>query len=274
MRRGAFLVAAMLFTSTEAQAFCRTTTCDPHTMACERNDDGCVRDGTPLTWTELPIVYRFSSQGSSKLDTDAAKDAIRAAFTRWSSVMCGSERTSLRFVEGAAVKKRQTFGIYFRDDQWTHEDADETLALTNVKFGETYGDIQYVDMEVNTAEHAFSIDGADGVDLEAVITHEVGHYIGLAHSNVDASIMAPRYCQSGDRCGGDREKARDLSLDDMDAVCTLYPPNGISGVHYVDAADGGCSAAPGRASSAWPLALALLAVCRRRRGIVAACRIG
>ncbi len=268
MGRGAWIVfASIFFASTEAHAFCRTTTCDPHKEECHENADGCIKDGAPLTWTQLPIIYRFSTERSAKVDTDLARKAIERAFDRWSHVQCGDERTSLRFQKGSYAGPGQDFGIYFRDDEWPHDDADETLALTNVNFGQTFGDIQHVDMEINTAQYEFEVGNGSGtVDLEAVITHEVGHYIGLAHSNVAESIMAPRYCQSGDRCGGDAEKARELSLDDMDAVCTLYPPQGISGVHYAEPTAGGCSTAPGPAG-ALPFAgvAALSAVILRRR---------
>ncbi len=272
----------------EAAAFCRTTTCDPNLETCQRDDAGCVREGTPLTWTKLPVVYRFSAQGSPKLgDDDGARQAIRAAFQRWSEATCvragRTARTSLRFEEGPELasdkpsgpkaRGSEPFGIYFRDQSWQHDDTNETIALTNVDFGAVYGDIQYVDMEINTHQYSFGLtdDDKTGVDLQAVIVHEVGHYIGLAHSNTGDSIMAPRYCQSADRCNGDKEAARELSDDDVDAVCALYPPSGIAGVDYAPPNGGGCAVGssgsePGGAAAALALtACAALAFARRRR---------
>ncbi|HEY8077453.1 MAG TPA: matrixin family metalloprotease [Labilithrix sp.] len=268
--------AFTLFVARDALAYCRTTTCDPKAADCTKNDDGCIRDGAPLTWTSMPITYRFQADGSSKLDSDATRVAVRAAFDAWSAIECDAGRTSLRFEEGSdiqadkpedAVRASTPFGIYFRDDAWTHDDADESLALTNVQYGLVTGTIDYADIEINTFENQFALAGSDpGIDLQAVVTHEVGHYIGLAHSTAKDSIMVARYCQSDKRCSGDVSSIRALSDDDVAAVCALYPPKGIGGVHRgaVASPSGGCSTG-GRPS--WPLlgAAALLFIVWRRR---------
>jgi hypothetical protein len=56
------------------------------------------------------------------------------------------------------------------------------------------------------------------VDLESVLTHELGHVLGLHHSEDPLATMAPTY--KGD--GGQRS----LAVDDKLGLCTLYPrPN-------------------------------------------------
>jgi hypothetical protein len=228
------LSVAMLTAAREASAFCRTTTCDQGTEDCRKNDNGCVRDGVPVVWAKLPIVYRFYHKGSSKIgDNDGLRAAVKSAFETWSKVQCKGGRTSVRFVQGADItadkplnkKEASTpFGIYFRDDEWPHNDADESLALTNQIYGERSGTIDYADIEVNTANTDFSLDGSDGIDFQSVMIHEAGHYLGLAHSTVPTSIMVARYCEDADRCNGDVDALRELSDDDRDAVCAVYPP--------------------------------------------------
>lgn len=229
------VVAALLLAERPASAFCRTTTCDLGTEECQKNAKGCVRDGVPVVWEKLPITYRFYKKGSKKLtDDDAVRDAIRKAFAVWSKVECEDGRTAVRFVEGPDVssdkplgekKAAQPFGIYFRDSDWPHNDADESLALTNQIYGERSGTIDYADIEVNTANNTFALDGKDGIDFQSVMIHEAGHYLGLAHSNVTDSIMVPRYCADANRCNGDLAAQRDLADDDRDAVCAVYPPS-------------------------------------------------
>ena len=285
------LVAGVLVTaaSADAQAFCRTTTCDPNNPAdhCRIDEKGCTRSGAPLTWPSLPIAYRFYAKVSQKIDHDVAREAVRSAFQSWSEVVCeNGHRTSLRFEEQQDIvgskpgnphmAGAQHFGIYFRDDTWTAKDADSTLALTTQSFGKISGDLDVSDIEINTTTEAYATgDTSKGIDLQAVVTHEVGHYIGLAHSLESDSIMVARYCDSGERCSGDKADARKLSEDDRAAVCALYPAAGISGVTPADPNEGGCAlggtghATSGRSSAAsWlPLGAAafVVAALRRRR---------
>ncbi len=246
------VLAAGVLGAPDALAYCRTTTCDPHKDTCATNGDGCVKDGVPVTWTKLPLVYRFSAHGSVKLDDDKVRAAVRAGVNRWSNVECPNGRTSLRFQEHSDFMHDGTpFGIVFRDDAWDHTDSLETLAITNVSYGTVFGDIASADIEVNTAQHDFTFgDAPGGTDFEAVVTHEIGHYIGLAHSTDPASIMVPAYCQAGaaGRCT-DKKQGRELAQDDVDAVCALYPPTGIAGVEYGEPTPAGCDASGARGGS-------------------------
>ena len=145
---------------------------------------------------------------------------------------------------------------------WPYDEGDESLALTNQTFGTTNGYIDYSDIEVNTTTRTFALeDDEKGIDLQAAVTHEVGHYIGLAHSPIATSIMVASYCQSGERCGTSIDQARALDDDDIAAVCALYPPSGIAGVAYEDPDAHGCavSAAPAPAGSSTLAALGVLA---------------
>lgn len=58
----------------------------------------------------------------------------------------------------------------------------------------------------------WSFDGMDGVDFFTVALHEVGHALGLGHSNVEGSVMHPSY-------GGLR---RALHTDDIAGIQAIY----------------------------------------------------
>ncbi|MDB4935444.1 MAG: hypothetical protein JWP87_2416 [Labilithrix sp.] len=291
MRLGAaavFATALLLGAAREARAFCRSTACEPAKENCTWDDNGCPRSGPPLSWRSLPIPYRFHAGGSEKLDMVGVREATRRAFDTWSNVTCNGKRTSLRFEEGndipgnAPLTEKQTnpttFGIYFRDDNWPGTDPQEALAQTNQKYGKTNGWIDYSAIEINTSDREFRLSDAEktGIDFQAVITHEVGHYIGLAHSKIETSIMVPSYCQSSDRCGASTDESRALAEDDVTAVCAMYPPSGIAGVSYEDPSASSCAVSASgshgdeRRSPAFPLATAIalgaLFVMRKRGG--------
>jgi hypothetical protein len=227
----------------DAQAYCRSTACEPSLEDCTKDDKGCPRSGPPLSWKALPLPYRFHAGGTAKLDMDKVRESTRRAFDAWSNVTCNGKRTSLRFEEGDDIpgthpltgtnKAKISFGIY---------DGAESLALTNQTYGKTNGFIDYSSIEVNTTTRDYRLsDNEQGIDFQAVLTHEVGHYIGLAHSSEDGSIMAPSYCQSSDRCNGSTDQARALADDDIMAVCALYPPSGLAGVAFEDPPASSCA---------------------------------
>jgi hypothetical protein len=101
-------------------------------------------------------------------------------------------------------------------------------------------------------------------DLQNTLTHELGHFIGIAHPCGSGSGNPPVSCSSGNfadvtmypfEVPGETKK-RDLSADDVTAVCEIYAPKqGGSG-------GGGCATGPGFAGATL---LALLALTLRRK---------
>ena len=54
-------------------------------------------------------------------------------------------------------------------------------------------------------------------DLVSIVTHEVGHFIGIAHSPIPSAVMYYSYALGSIK--------RTLTPDDIAAVCAIYPPS-------------------------------------------------
>lgn len=66
------------------------------------------------------------------------------------------------------------------------------------------------------SEHTWNIGAAPNTfDVETVALHELGHILGLAHSNVNGSVMFPSVSSNFTK--------RALTQDDIDGVRSLYP---------------------------------------------------
>lgn len=224
---------ALLFgLSGQAQAFCRNTTCkDTDKKTCLKDEQGCPAEGKPLFWATSCIGFHMNDLGTQLLDKRQARAAIMAAFRSWSQVVCADGKTaSMAFVPLEDVPcKRAEYNkagknvnvVLFQDEDWKYRGIDGTLAKTNATFDTETGEILDADIEVNSAFNQLTVSDESGkvqYDLQAILTHEVGHFLGIGHTSDDRAAMYPAYSPG-------TLAIRKLGTDDRDAVCTAYPPN-------------------------------------------------
>lgn len=242
---GALLVAVSL--PDTASAFCQATTCDSRKEVCPVDANQCKTTGRPLYWPDLCVSFGVQVSGSSLwgISADKTRDAAEKAFQTWLSADCGGGRRpyigvisrgevycdkteynhdSVDDDGGRSVNGPNANVVVFRDVTWPHEDDTKALGLTTLTFTPETGEILDADIELNSAATQFTTgDEVVRTDLQAVLTHEVGHFLGLAHSEAPGATMNADY-NSGNL------DFRSLSQDDVKAICTLYPPKDLDAI--------------------------------------------
>jgi MYXO-CTERM domain-containing protein len=297
---GAVLVVTASVTST-ASAYCRTTTCDSQIENCAIDPvTRCPLTGNVLYWPDACVTFGVHQAGSPlrRISYDTAQRVARNAFQSWLSVDCGAgQMPSIGAVYLGSVECDQVQYNYpdvgeqfapgpnaniivFRDSFWPYRESiqDEriTLALTTITYLKETGEIVDADIEINSANVVLSTSETNVTnDLQAILTHEFGHFLGFAHSNVPNSVMHRTY-----NVTTNDGTLRRLSQDDRLAVCDAYRPGeievadcrgagprfGFSRECYTPGqASAGllCNVSPapgGAGAGAWPWALGVLAL--------------
>lgn len=227
---GMALALGILGTSARASAFCRVTTCDPSEGPCERDENGCLVSGEPLYWASDCVTVAIQSDGSllHGIDADEVEALAVEALATWRTVDCGGGRApsielqSLGQVACNLVEYNEGGNaniVMIRDDDWPYSGSANTLGRTRLAFDPGNGRIYDADIEVNGAEVDLSVgDPVEGADLLSILTHEMGHFLGLDHSLDENATMRFDYEPFG-------TALRSLGQDDIDGICAVYPPD-------------------------------------------------
>jgi hypothetical protein len=280
---------AVLAVASSAHAFCRETTVpvDP-----AYNQPTCWPQGLPVYWASSCVGYSLQKDASQQVSLDEAQQTMTAAFAQWTSASCtapssGNPSIDVRYLGEVSCHeaKYDPNGananiVMFDDDAWPYPNAvgAETLALTRITYVVSTGELRDADIEVNTAQNTFSLDGTgSNPDLPSVLTHEAGHFLGLAHSFDPQATMYSRYVGTS---------MRDLAADDVAGICSIYAPDGTRATAdgglaasacdptphggYATDCTGGCHCTlatrrGGRGGAAWTAVFALLLYRWRRR---------
>jgi len=208
-----------------------------------------VINGRVLAWSSPSIAWNLHVAGSADVDDGSHEAAIRAAFSSWDSVG-GSQ---IQFTQGPDVASGPggpTHAVMWDENGETGYFPPNSgiVALTPISYDTGSGAILDADVIFNGVDYDWSTTGAeDTFDVQDVLTHEIGHFIGLDHSPTASGSMWPYVSPT-------QWLHRSLSLDDRSgAIAVAEQPsqtrlsgvirrsgNGVPGaaVCAIDADDG------------------------------------
>ncbi|KAG8201984.1 hypothetical protein JTE90_027456 [Oedothorax gibbosus] len=132
-------------------------------------------------WRVNELAYRISKYPRRLKDKQKVDKEIAKAFKMWSDV------TNIKFVN--TDKGRVHIDVRFEEGE--HGDGERFdgpgRTLAHAFFPQYGGDAHFDD------EEKWTINQFHGTNLFQVAAHEFGHSLGLSHSDVKASLMAPFY---------------------------------------------------------------------------------
>ncbi len=211
-----------------ASAYCLTAACGEdvaRSLCSPPHEDDC---GEPLRWHTRCTGFGVQKEGSRRVSANTTDDLVKSAFATWMEADCGDGehpgiivqdlgRVACTDLEYNSDKGNANIVVY-REKEWPHTSSGHNVALTTTTFDPVTGELFDADIELNAANFEFSTGDEEATyDLESVLVHEAGHFLGLGHSDSIAATMFSVY-------GEGDTSLRQLDPDDVAAICDLYPP--------------------------------------------------
>lgn len=217
-------VVATLLTSSQAGAF-------EHIRV---NGDGAV-----LYWRQREVELLSDFRLGPTIGADEALAASTLAVNAWVDPECSDLEILLTSGDRSSDAPPPLTNLYsgvpdgVNSLVWRLDwpEGAEVLALTTSVYSTSDGRIIDSDIDINGQHHSFSLSGPPGEgehDLQNTLTHEVGHFIGLAHVDDGEATMfgvSPPM----------ETRKRSLSSDDLAGLCWLYPSGSETPGRAVDA---------------------------------------
>jgi hypothetical protein len=240
-----------------ARAFCREVTESPP-AGYDPTVNGCFAPGTgtfpPLYWRNWCVGYDLQRNGSQYFSMAQVRAAAQQAFQMWETAQCpdmvvggvdmGSGPPAIFVSElepvscDQAPSREHNNPILFRDTGWPYTDTQNALGYTTLTVDLATGEILGAAIEINTSPGhtivATSPPPAGAYDLPSILTHEAGHFLGLAHSETRDAVMFALY-QPG---------STTLQPDDVQGICSIYLPSGSRNSQQGLLAATSCNPAP------------------------------
>jgi hypothetical protein len=229
-----------------AGAYCREVTASPP-AGYDPAQQGCYAGPgslPPLFWRNQCVGYSLQRNASKQISLADATSVAERAFTTWSSAACPGGGTPSILPTAfppvtcnAVPSEAHNNPIIFRDDGWPYADTSNAIGYTTLTVYLSTGEILGATVEINSANYTIVANPPapqGAYDLASILTHEAGHFLGLAHAADSTAVMNAFY----------KPGSTVLSPDDVAGICSIYSPDGSRSTQNGPASAMTCDSTP------------------------------
>lgn len=180
---------------------------------------GFTTNGMVWPANRIPVDYELHTAGSADLSFAQVQATVAAAFAAWQDVPCASIAYRLAGTTELPVAVDGHNVVSFIESGWIY--GREAAGATSLFI---IDGMQTADVAMNGEHYTWAL-GPSGAlaaggtfDLQAVLTHELGHFSGLGHTMVAHDTMYYSWTPW--------QGQRTPSADDKRGLCSIYPVAG------------------------------------------------
>ncbi len=231
------LVRCLLLTATLLSGVLSTSVASAYRTGADTSD---FPGTTRVRWNG-PITFRVHDQDVPNVTAGKLANVLQSAYITWQAPLC----TSVEFRYSGLTDARAELGdgvntVSFITEGWTERGYDpQGAAITETEYAAVEGgdwEIVEADIFLNAEHHGWEeilTQPVEGYrDVLSVLTHELGHALGLLHPCENPGRGSVPDCDDGDFDPQDTMypeydlAQQQLGADSKAGVCWLYPGEG------------------------------------------------